>query len=192
MKNIVIFASGEGTNAECICRYFESSKEVRVRAIICNRKEAGIYNRAKRLGIAIHYFNKSSLESPELLDLLASLKTDLIVLAGFMCLVPKSYFNLYKHRIVNIHPALLPKFGGKGMYGDHVHEAVIKAQEPISGITIHVVDEQYDHGRALCQATCPVTSDDTVDTLAARIHKLEHRYYPTTIEQYLTELEATR
>lgn len=189
MKNIVIFASGEGTNAECISQYFASSSIGKISCIICNRKKAGIYKRAERLGIPIYHFSRSQLGSEEMIQFLHERDTDLIVLAGFMCLIPQGFVKEFSGRILNIHPALLPSYGGKGMYGDHVHEAVIKAHESLSGITIHLVDEQYDHGRPLCQATCPVLPEDSIESLAARIHKLEHRFYPTTVEQYLTELD---
>lgn len=190
MVNISIFASGEGSNAERIHEYFRSSEEIRIVGIICNRAQAGIYARAKRLGIEIrHIERKALLEGLDAIDQLRKWETDLIVLAGYMCPITAPYLEAYPGRIINIHPSLLPRYGGKGMYGDHVHKAVLEAQEPISGISIHLVDEQYDHGRTLCQVSCPVIDGDSPHSLAERIHRMEHRYYPITIEQYIEELK---
>lgn len=190
MMNIAIFASGEGTNAERICNFFAVSRTVRIVGIVCNRAQAGVYDRAKRLGVEIvHISREKLLEGGLALDLLHKWKTDLIVLAGYMCPITAPYLEAFPNKILNIHPALLPKYGGKGMYGEHVHRAVIAAGETVSGISVHLVDDHYDHGRTLCQASCPVLSGDTVESLAARIHRLEHRYYPICIEQYIEELQ---
>lgn len=186
---IAIFASGSGSNAEAICRYFQHRTTADVVAIVSNRRTAGVHKRAEQLAVPSYHFTKEQLhEGVEPLDLLNELGVTLIVLAGYMCLITPPYFERFTDRILNIHPALLDKYGGQGMYGQYVHEAVVAAHERLSGITIHLVDEIYDHGRQLCQVTCPVYSTDTPDTLAERIHPLEHRYYPITIENYLFEL----
>lgn len=187
MKQIAIFASGSGSNAEAIISYFTSRADVKVSCIITNRSDAGVIQRAKRLGVPCHYFDNATMrQGDKPIELLRSLGVDLIVLAGYLCLITPIYLEAYPNRIINIHPALLPRFGGKGMYGSHVHKAVIEQGESISGITIHLVDELYDHGRHLLQATCPVLEHDTIDTLSSRIHTLEHRFFAPTIDHYLT------
>ena len=154
--------------------------------IITNKPQAGVIQRAERLGVPCHYFTNAELrEGTRPIALMKEHGVELIILAGYLCLITPIYVMEYPERIINIHPALLPSFGGQGMYGDRVHTAVIASGAKESGITIHLVDEDYDHGRHLLQATCPVRPDDTVDTLAARIHELEHRFCPTTIAQYL-------
>lgn len=186
MNNIAILASGSGTNAEAIIRFFSQSLSIKVSCVISNREDAGVRARAQRLGIPHYFFSNAAMrEGHEPIELLTTLGVDLIVLAGYMCLITEPWLRAFPQRIINIHPALLPAYGGKGMYGHHVHEAVLAAGERLSGITIHLVDEHYDHGRHLLQATCPVFTSDTPDSLAERIHSLEHRYYPTTIEQYI-------
>lgn len=190
MRNIVILASGSGTNAEAIVRYFDGHPSIRVSCIISNKPDAGVLQRAERLAIpAYTYTNKEMREGDLPLALLKEHKAELVILAGYLNLITSPWLTAYPGRIINIHPALLPSYGGKGMYGHHVHEAVIAAGEKQSGITIHLVDEEYDHGRHLLQATCPVLEGDTADTLANRIHTLEHRFFASTIEQFiLTEL----
>lgn len=190
MRNIVILASGSGTNAEAIVKYFAHHPSIRVSCILSNKPDAGVLQRAERLEIPAHtYSNKEMREGDLPLALLSEYKADLVILAGYLNLITSPWLSAYPGRIINIHPALLPQYGGKGMYGHHVHEAVIAAGEKQSGITIHLVDEEYDHGRHLLQATCPVLEGDTADTLAARIHTLEHRFFASTIEQFiLTEL----
>lgn len=154
--------------------------------IITNKPQAGVIQRAERLGIPCLYFTNAELrEGTRPIALMKEHGVELIILAGYLCLITPIYIMEYPERIINIHPALLPSFGGQGMYGNRVHAAVIASGAQESGITIHLVDEDYDHGRHLLQATCPVRPDDTVDTLAARIHELEHRFFPTTIAQYL-------
>jgi len=186
MKNIAIFASGSGTNAENIARYFADSEDVRVKVIISDRKDAGVFERAKRLKIDAHYISRKTLKSGEkLMPLLKNNKIDLIVLAGFLALIPSDLIQAFDKRIINIHPALLPAFGGKGMYGDMVHQAVIENNETESGISIHYVNEKYDEGRLILQARCPVLPGDDVSSLANRIHKLEYRYYPQVIDQLI-------
>lgn len=186
MKQLAIFASGNGSNAEAIVHYFRSTAEAEVAVILTNKAEAGVRERAKRLGIPCHHFTPAEMrEGVKPLSLLREQGIDLIILAGYLCLVTPPYMMEYPDRIINIHPALLPAYGGKGMYGDHVHRAVLEAREQVSGITIHLVNERYDEGRHLLQATCPVLEGDTPETLASRIHELEHRFFPTTIAQYL-------
>ncbi len=186
MNTIAILASGSGSNAEAIARSLASHRSIRVSCIISNRPDAGVLSRAERLGIDHYYFSNASMrEGSEPLALLRERGVDLVVLAGYMCLITPVWLEAFPQRILNVHPALLPSYGGKGMYGHHVHEAVIAAGERQSGITIHLVDEHYDHGRHLLQATCPVHPDDTPDSLAERIHALEHRFYTPTIEHYI-------
>ncbi len=188
MKNIAIFASGSGTNAETIIKYFDNNKNISVSRIFCNKENAYVLTRAKNLTIPTLVFNKKIFyDSDIILNQLKNDKTDLIVLAGFLWLVPDNILKKYKNRIINIHPALLPKYGGKGMYGSKVHEAVVNAKEKESGITIHLVNEVYDDGKIIFQGKCIVEQSDTPDSLAAKIHKLEHKHYPQVIEQILTE-----
>ena len=185
-KNIAIFASGSGTNAENIIRYFEGNDSVRVKLVLSNRKDAHVLERAHRLGVPCRAFPKSDWEIAEsILDLLREHQIDLIVLAGFLLRIPDALLHAYPNKIINIHPALLPKFGGKGMYGDRVHEAVVMAGESESGITIHYTNEHYDEGAIICQVKCPVLPEDTPEELAQRIHVLEYEAYPKVIERLL-------
>lgn len=187
MNILAIFASGSGSNAEAIVNYFTDRADIQIACIITNRADAGVIARAERLGVPCYHFDNATLrDGHEPIALLRSLGVDLIVLAGYLCLITPIYIEAFPERIINIHPALLPRFGGKGMYGGHVHQAVINQGETISGITIHLVDEQYDHGRHLLQATCPVHSSDTPETLAERIHALEHRFFAPTLDHYLS------
>lgn len=180
---IAILASGNGTNAQQISEYFASHPTIEVRCILYNRRDAYVAERAKRLGIEARYFKSSEfLHSDHVLEYLKMCAVDYVVLAGFLLLVPKNLLETYRNRIINIHPALLPRFGGKGMYGHHVHEAVVASGETESGITIHLVDEMYDHGKILFQAKCRLTADDTPDSLAEKIHILEKQYFPPVIE----------
>lgn len=188
MNKIAIFASGSGTNAENIVKYFQNTP-IEIVLILTNKEHAGVIERSKKLNIPCHYFSTEEMKQGiKPLKLLLEKEVDVIVLAGYLCLITPPYLDAFPKRIINIHPALLPSYGGKGMYGDHVHEAVINAGEKLSGITIHLVDEVYDHGRTLCQATCPVLPSDDTHSLSQRIHILEYRYFPVTIEQYLEEL----
>lgn len=194
IPNIVIFASGSGSNAENIINWSFNRKTYRVSGIFCNRKDAYVLTRAGRLGVPHWTFTGSEFRNNALIyegrpypltALLADLHTDCIILAGFLLKVPEYLLEAYPERILNIHPALLPAYGGKGMYGDHVHRAVIAAGEKESGITIHLVDSQYDHGHILYQSKCTVTPEDTPETLFAKVHELE-RAYPEVIEKFLT------
>lgn len=184
MKNLVIFASGSGSNAENIIRYFAEKPGFRVKKIYCNVPDAYVLERAKKYNVPTQVFNRAEFRNPDIiLRQLQEEGTDFIILAGFLWLVPACITSAYPNRIVNIHPALLPAYGGKGMYGHHVHETVLAAGEKESGITIHYVNEHYDSGDIIFQATCPVLPDDTPDTLAARVHELEYAHFPRVIEE---------
>ena len=186
MKRIAILASGNGTNAQQISEYLAGSKEIEVACIVYNRKDAYVAQRAATLGIEAKYFNrKDFMETDCVLEYLREKNVDYLILAGFLLLVPQNLLEAYDERIINIHPALLPSYGGKGMYGHHVHEAVMANKEPISGITIHMVDGKYDHGRTLFQAKCRLTAADTTDSLAEKIHILEKTYFPPVVEAFV-------
>ncbi|MBR6048925.1 MAG: phosphoribosylglycinamide formyltransferase [Bacteroidales bacterium] len=181
---LAILGSGNGTNAQQISEYFAGSTDVEVACIIYNKRDAYIAQRARNLGIEARYFGRKDFyESTAVLDYLREKQADWVILAWFLWLVPEPMLAAYPGRIINIHPALLPKYGGKGMYGHHVHEAVVAAGEHESGITIHIVDQHYDRGTTLFQARCTVTPDDTPDTLAAKIHLLEKEYFPRVIDE---------
>jgi len=186
MKHIVIFASGSGSNAQQIAEYFSNSDLARVIMIYCNRANAYVLQRAYSLNIPTVVFDRTDLyESDLIYNQLDDLNPDLIVLAGFLWKIPEKIVHAFPKRIINIHPALLPKYGGKGMYGEHVHRAVIENREQESGITIHYVNEHYDEGAYILQAVCEINPDDTHETLAKKVHALEYKYYPKTIEQVL-------
>ena len=188
MKRIAIFASGSGTNAEKIIDYFSSSKEVVVDSVWSNDENAYVLIRAEKLGIETITFDSDEFyRSNDILDRLYDHRIDMIVLAGFLWLVPRNLTELFT--VVNIHPALLPKYGGKGMYGMNVHKAVLASKDKESGITIHQVNKDYDKGKIIFQATCPILPKDTPETLAARIHELEHQNYPRVIEEVLLKDE---
>lgn len=185
--NICIFGSGNGTNAQRISEYFANHSTIHVDSIIYNKKDAFIAQRAHNLGITAQYFGWNDFyHSEKVLRFLQDRHIDAIILAGFLWLVPQNLLQVFPNKIVNIHPALLPKYGGKGMFGEHVHEAVIAHHEKESGITIHIVNEHYDEGQHLFQAKCEVTPNDTPDSLAAKIHQLEHAHFPVVIEKWLT------
>ena len=188
MRNIAIFASGSGSNAENIIRYFKNHPQIRVDSVWSNKKEALVLQRSKALGIESRYFTREEFRDPhQMIRELQQRNIDLIVLAGFLWLVPPDFVDAFT--IINIHPALLPKYGGKGMYGSFVHESVVRNLEKESGITIHLVNKEYDRGDHLLQIKCPVLPDDTPDTLAARIHELEYQYFPGAIEGFLNRNE---
>lgn len=190
MIRIAILASGNGSNAENLILQ-QPSELLQYPLIITDNAQAGVLQRAERLGVAAHVFSRADFrEGTAVLQLLQDEKIDAIVLAGFLSRIPQNIIEHYPSRIINIHPALLPRFGGKGMYGHFVHEAVLAAGEVVSGITIHYVDAEYDHGSMLCQATCPVyPSVDTPDSLAERIHHLEHLYYPVAVRQMVQRMK---
>lgn len=188
MKNIALFASGSGSNAEEIIRYFHQKNQVRVKFIITNNATAGVINRAKALGVSTFYFTKSQLDDSEnLLDFLQQNYIEFIALAGYLRKIPNALVNAFPDAIVNIHPALLPDFGGKGMHGIQVHEAVLKSGKKESGITIHYVNEAYDEGQIIFQEKCKVLPSDTPETLAKRVIVLEHKNYPKVIESLLLD-----
>lgn len=187
IPRIVIFASGNGTNAENIIRYSLQEKSYFVAAVFSNNPEAYVLERAKNLGTETFIFTKKQLtESNEVLEKLKEVKADWIVLAGFLLMVPQNIISYRENRIINIHPALLPKFGGKGMYGMNVHKAVIDSGEHQSGITIHFVNSNYDEGNVVFQAICEVSSEDTPETLAQKVHELEHKYFAEVISQMVS------
>ena len=186
MKKILIFASGSGTNAQNIIEYFNRLVEIKVSLVFSNKKEAKVLERAKKLGVETVVFSRDDLyNNNRVMNLIEKEQPDLIVLAGFLWLIPTSIIKNYPDKIVNIHPALLPKYGGKGMYGMNVHRAVIENNEVESGITIHYVNEKYDEGDIIFQASCLVESNDTPELLAQRIHTLEHQHFPAVIEKLI-------
>jgi phosphoribosylglycinamide formyltransferase-1 len=189
VHSIVIFASGSGSNAENIAHYFQHRKDVEVRAIFCNNPKAGVIARAQRLQIPIEIFTRSEWQQEEaMLQKLNKYEPTLIILAGFLWLVPPYLLKAYP-RIINIHPALLPKFGGKGMYGHHVHEAVLAAKEKQHGITVHFVNEHYDEGKHILQKAFEVTPDDDLTSINVKISKLEMEYFPKAIEAVIAAKE---
>jgi phosphoribosylglycinamide formyltransferase 1 len=188
---IAIFASGTGTNAKKIIEHFRNSSLAKVSLIVSNKRDAGVFNIAENENIPSMIIEREKFfRGNGYVDELLERKIDFIVLAGFLWKIPQALLKRYPHRIVNIHPALLPKYGGKGMYGNHVHEVVISANENESGITIHYVDEHYDHGDVILQVRCPVLENDTPELLAERIHALEYANYPVVIEEIVKKLQA--
>lgn len=183
MKNIAIFASGEGTNTQNIIDYFKSHDcGINVALVVSNNSKAIVLNRAKQAGIPGLIVDRDSFyNSNQLVEQLKAANIDLIVLAGFLWKVPESLIKNFPDKIINIHPALLPKFGGKGMYGMNVHKAVVEAKEKQSGISIHFVNEHYDEGQLIAQHTCPIDPSDTPETVAQKIHQLENEFFPKAI-----------
>ena len=190
VKKIAIFASGSGSNAENIARYFNGSDYATVSFIIANNPNAYVLERAKNLGIESAVVTKAEFtQADTVINMLQERDIDFVVLAGFLLLVPEKLIKAYPGKIVNIHPALLPKHGGKGMYGDNVHKAVVECGDTESGITIHLIDEQYDKGTTFFQAKCPVLPTDTADDVAAKVHALEYEHFPRVIEEILHTLD---
>jgi phosphoribosylglycinamide formyltransferase-1 len=189
MKKLAVFVSGSGTNMEHIARYFAGSNETRVGLVVCNKHGVGAIERAQRMGIPLHMITRDDLEQPSrIIRILRHNQIDFIVLAGFLWLLPEALIKEFSGRIVNIHPALLPAYGGKGMFGMRVHQAVVAAGEKFSGITIHYVDEQYDRGAIIFQAIIALRPDETPESLAERIHALEYEHYPRVIENLIRAL----
>ena len=189
MKNIAIFASGNGTNAERIIKYFSDIEAVDIQLVLSNNPNAGVLKRAEKLGVETYVFNRDTFRNTDkIIDILRAKKIDLLVLAGFLWLVPSNILDVFSNRIINIHPALLPKYGGKGMYGQHVHEAVIASNDKESGITIHYVNEKYDDGQIIFQKSFEIAEDETPDSLAAKIHDLEYEHFPKVIEELIRKL----
>ena len=185
MKRISIFVSGNGTNMENIADYFWEDFEVKIENVVCNNPNAYAIKRARKFGLPVRMVTKQEFNSETFVEEMKKLNLDLIVLAGFLWKIPEALIKAFPNKIINIHPALLPKYGGKGFYGEHVHEAVIAAKETHSGITIHYVNELYDSGEIILQARVALDEKETPDSLAAKIHHLEQAYFPVTIEQLL-------
>jgi len=191
ITNLAIFASGAGSNAQKIIDHFRKSSLAKIALIVSNKKEAGVVQIAKREMIPVLLIRKEKFfDNNGYLDELEKNKIDFIVLAGFLWKIPAVLLSHYPRRIVNIHPALLPKYGGKGMYGQGVHEAVIAGKETESGITIHYVDDKYDNGDIIMQVKCPVLPGDTPELLAHRIHALEYANYPVVIEELVRKMAS--
>lgn len=183
MTPIALFASGAGSNAQKIMEHLKGHAEIKVGLVVCNKPGAGVIGLAEKAGVPVLMIEKERFfRGDHYLPILNEMGISFIVLAGFLWKIPGGLIQAYPHGIINIHPALLPKYGGKGMYGSHVHEAVIAHRETESGITIHYVDEHYDHGATIFQAKCAVDEYDTADTLAQKIHKLEHTHFPNVVE----------
>jgi phosphoribosylglycinamide formyltransferase-1 len=185
---VAVFASGNGSNAINLYNYFHNHPTICIDAIYCNNPNAGIINKSKSLGIKCIIFEKKDWISGDICQTLINNQTDFIVLAGFLWLVPKDIIQQFNNKIINIHPALLPNYGGKGMYGMNVHEKVIADKQNESGITIHLVNEEYDKGEILLQERVKILESDTADALAAKIHLLEYAYFPKTVEKYILKL----
>ena len=187
MTNAAIFASGEGTNAENIINYFTKDPRIKIKLVFTNKAEAGVIARAEKHKKNVQIFSKDSLENKtgQIIEFLRAEKIDLIILAGFLLKIPEALVKAFPDKIINIHPALLPKYGGKGMYGMNVHKAVIDNKETESGITIHFVNEEYDKGKIILQEKCSVDANDTAESLAKKIHALEYTYFPKAIEKLL-------
>ncbi len=192
-KRIVIFASGSGTNAQNIIEYFQQGEFAEVVQVLSNKKDAKVLDRAKALKTKASSFTRDELYSEKgVLKTLKEAKPDLIVLAGFLWMFPKDIINEYPNKVINIHPALLPKYGGKGMYGKHVHEAVVAAGEAESGITIHYVNEHYDEGAIIFQKSTALSEKDSPEDVASKVHALEYEYFPKVIEELLRSEENTK
>ncbi len=186
MKRIVIFASGSGTNAENLIKFFQNSDNASVIQVLTNNPHAKVLDRAKKLNVSALSFNRIALsKTDDVLNILRASKPDLIVLAGFLWKFPEFILNEFPNKVINVHPALLPKFGGKGMYGMHVHKAVVENKETETGITIHYVNENYDEGAIIFQAKCEVLPTDTADDVAAKIHELEMEHFPKVVDEIL-------
>ncbi len=185
MKRIAILASGSGTNAERIIRFFEDHPEARVILVLSNKPDAYVLKRAEKLGVPHRTFDREEFRDGTVLDWLREERADLVVLAGFLWLIPPEMVRAFSGRMINIHPALLPKYGGKGMYGERVHQAVKDSGDRETGITIHLVNEHYDEGDILLQAHCAVNPEDEPADIADKVHKLEYQYYPEVIESIL-------
>ncbi len=186
MKKIVLFASGSGSNVENIVKYFKENPKVEITKVYTNNPNAYVIERCETLGLPCQVFGRKDFsENLQVLEDLKGIQPDLVVLAGFLWLIPEAYVKAFPQKIINIHPALLPKYGGKGMYGHHVHEAVVANKETESGITIHYVNERYDEGNIIHQAKCSVDTGDTADDIAEKVHTLEYEYFPKTIKDLL-------
>ena len=190
MHSLIIFASGKGSNAKAILEYFKNEGKVKLCLIVTNNPTAGVLELAKNENIPTLIIDKNALSEDGFIQKLKEHQPTLIILAGFLWKIPSNIITAFPRKIINIHPALLPKYGGKNMYGSKVHQAVLASGDKVSGITIHEVDEVYDNGNVLLQATCEVLPSDNENTLAYKIHKLEHYYYPRTIEFLLHNISG--
>lgn len=187
MKKIALFASGSGTNVENIINYFENNSIVNQYLVLVNNPHAKVIEKAEKRNVPVYIFDKNKLNNGELAEKLATFEPDLIVLAGFLWKFPEDLVKKYHNQVINIHPALLPKYGGKGMYGHFVHEAVLVNKEPETGITIHFVNENYDEGAIILQETTPVEAHYTAEDIAKAVQALEYKHFPIVIEQLLAK-----
>ncbi len=188
MKKIVLFASGNGSNVQRIAEYFSNDPDIMVSMVLTNNPKAGVLSRAEKLDLPVLIFSRDDFyKTSKVVDAVNKISPDLIVLAGFLWLIPVSFIEAFPDKIINIHPALLPKYGGKGMYGHHVHDAVIRNREPQSGITIHYVNQHYDDGQVIFQSSFSLSADETPETLAAKIHEQEYEHFPKVIEMLLKQ-----
>ena len=188
MKRVVIFASGSGSNAENIINYFQNSEKISVVKVYCNKKEAGVFNRCKRLKKDCEWFSREDFSQKNTLLNKLEQEADFIILAGFLWKIPEPIVKAFPNKIINIHPALLPKYGGKGMYGMHIHKAVKQQNETETGITIHYVNENYDEGAIIFQEKTAVSKEDSPEMIAEKIHLLEQRYFPRVIESVILDI----
>ncbi len=185
-KRVSVFASGSGSNAEKFFEFFQNDAQIEIVSVFTNNKSAGVIERANRFSIPHHVYNRTFWERGDvIMKILKEEQVDYIVLAGFMLLIPDNLVKAFPSKIFNIHPALLPKFGGQGMYGMNVHKAVKAAGESESGITIHYVNEHYDEGQIIAQASCSITSDDSAEEIAKKVLKLEHENYPKVVAEVI-------
>jgi phosphoribosylglycinamide formyltransferase-1 len=187
MKNLAIFASGEGTNAENLFNYFNNDKRVKIKLVVTNLDTAGVIARAEKFKKNVQIISKTALceYTSQIIEFLKTENIDIIVLAGFLLKIPEDFIKAFPNQIINIHPSLLPKYGGKGMHGMNVHKAVIENKETESGVTIHYVNEEYDKGEIILQAKCELNEAETPETLALKIRKLEFEYFPKAIEKII-------
>ncbi len=191
MKRIVLFASGSGSNVENIIKYFQKSKTVQVTHVLTNNKNAKVIDRCKRLNMSCLIFNRLEFNNPKKIIKLLKVQADYIILAGFLWKIPQQIIDIFPNKIINIHPALLPKYGGKGMYGMYIHEAIVNNKEPETGITIHFVNKNYDEGAIIFQTTVTVSKHDTSKEVAHKIHLLEMEYFPKIIENVILDKKNT-
>jgi phosphoribosylglycinamide formyltransferase-1 len=187
-KRLALFASGSGSNAENLIRYFSSHPTIEIVEVLCNKPNAFVLQRCQTLQTPSFVFNRADFyDHSVVVDRLLNQNVDYVVLAGFLWLIPTSLVKAFPNRILNIHPSLLPKFGGKGMYGAYVHEAVFKAKETVTGITIHLVNEHYDEGKIIAQFSCPLEAVDTPELIAEKVHQLEYTHLPKVVEDFIAQ-----
>ncbi len=187
IKKIIFFASGSGSNVQNIIEHFSAFDQITTDLVLTNNQKAGVLDRAKSLNVPFYLFKKEEYLDDSLLNKLQTIKPDLIVLAGFLLKIPKSIVAAYPDKIINIHPALLPKHGGKGMYGDRVHQSVLDSGDSQTGITIHYVNENYDEGSIIFQSAVEVSKADTAESIANKVHQLEYKHYPEVLHQLLKD-----